>query len=664
MSVIVSVQTGAIEEGYDIPVTVTLSAPSSEMVSLLWTTLVSGSATHGDDFDEDYGTIPIAPGQITGAILLDTTGYYDNEVEADEFIEVEFYSLVNGTFDNGELWQHGIGWILDYDGTNLKRAIGVTNPVVVEDDSGQRYATFTISLSRVLDRDIQLSYATRDGSALAGQDYTATSGQVSFLAGQTTATVRVLITDNMIPEGREEFDLVVTPTSDFNAAGFGHIGTATIIDNDTGDARPTLSVEALNAQEGDDIWFGVRLSAPSSETVTVQYRTGSGSATVSDDYSQFDTTQTLTFAPGQTIRYVAVGTNGYYDNEIELDETVTLDLFNPFNAALTGGVATLTQAAWILDEDGLTQKRAVTVIGADIREPGPGETAQVVFTIELSRPSSETLSFNFQTANGTATAGLDYLARSGTVTFAPGQTSQQVAVTITGDTSIEALETVFLRLLSPFPAVVGSGAATAIGTVRIQDGAIVGSDFPDFRGGTARADAIFGRGGNDNLQAGAGNDFINGGLGSDDLFGGTGNDTVLGDKGNDDLFGGAGADRMSGGKGKDSLSGGVDAERDVFVFGNGHAGTGQKRDTINSFDSGEDEIDLRGIDANRGRVGDQDFGTFLGRKGDSFGQAHAVWVIDAGDDLILRGDVNGDRRADFEIRLTDLEALRGGDLLL
>ncbi len=178
------------------------------------------------------------------------------------------------------------------------------------------------------------------------------------------------------------------------------------------------------------------------------------------------------------------------------------------------------QVGWILDDDGLTQKRAVTVTGTDIREPGPGETAQVIFTIELSRPSSETLTFAYETVNGSARAGQDYTARSGSVTFAPGQTTQQIAVTVTGDTGIEALENFFLRLLAPFPAAVGSGAATAIGTAEILDGAIVGTAFPDSRVGTARADAIYGLAGDDDLFGGGGHDFINAGTGGDEVFGG------------------------------------------------------------------------------------------------------------------------------------------------
>ena len=181
----------------------------------------------------------------------------DGNDEADEFVEFEFYSLVSASFDQVTPWVRVIGWILDDDGTSQNRAIGVTSPIVVEDDGGRRTANFTISLSRPVDQDISLTYATRNGTAVARQDYVTTSGQVTFLAGQTVATVTVPILGDLVLEDRETFDLVVTPTAEFSSAGFGHIGTAAILDDDSGDLRPVVLIESQDVGESyfDGIYF-------------------------------------------------------------------------------------------------------------------------------------------------------------------------------------------------------------------------------------------------------------------------------------------------------------------------------------------------------------------------------------------------------------------------
>ena len=106
------------------------------------------------------------------------------------------------------------------------------------------------------------------------------------------------------------------------------------------------------------------------------------------------------------------------------------------------------------------------------------------------------------------------------------------------------------------------------------------------------------------------------------------------------------------------LTGG--AQADIFVFAAlAHSRTGAGRDRITDFQRGLDDIDLRGLDAHTGRGGDQAF-AFGGREAD----AHAVWFAQSGRDLIVRADVNGDARADFEILVNGTAALSADDFLL
>ncbi|MES2844203.1 MAG: M10 family metallopeptidase C-terminal domain-containing protein [Pseudomonadota bacterium] len=156
-------------------------------------------------------------------------------------------------------------------------------------------------------------------------------------------------------------------------------------------------------------------------------------------------------------------------------------------------------------------------------------------------------------------------------------------------------------------------------------------------------------------------DNVVGGWGADKLYGDGGANILLGNAGNDLLQGRAGADTLVGGVGQDKLYGGAgDSDCDVFVFvSKDESAVGTKRDTIYDFVSGIDDIDLSGIDANSRTSGDDVF-EFSG----TTTQAHSVWYTAGRGEVIVRGDVNGDGRVDFEIRVVGVSALTAGDFWL
>jgi hypothetical protein len=96
---------------------------------------------------------------------------------------------------------------------------------------------------------------------------------------------------------------------------------------------------------------------------------------------------------------------------------------------------------------------------------GTGGTTTAVFTVALSSASAQAVTLAFQTASGSATAGSDFTAASGSLTFAPGQVSRNVAVTVLGDAAIEPDETFSVSLSS----VVNATAGDAQGTATIVD---------------------------------------------------------------------------------------------------------------------------------------------------------------------------------------------------
>jgi serralysin len=151
---------------------------------------------------------------------------------------------------------------------------------------------------------------------------------------------------------------------------------------------------------------------------------------------------------------------------------------------------------------------------------------------------------------------------------------------------------------------------------------------------------------------------LHGDIGDNMLYGGAGNDKLHGYRGRDYLSGGDGSDQLRGGRGKDNLVGGD--EGDVFVFRSvAQAGLGHARDVIRDFsDADGDKINLREIDADSKAAGNQAF-ALIGADGFS-GKAGELQYLDG----VVAGDVNGDRKADFQIEIANDRPLDAGDFLL
>ena len=143
---------------------------------------------------------------------------------------------------------------------------------------------------------------------------------------------------------------------------------------------------------------------------------------------------------------------------------------------------------------------------------------------------------------------------------------------------------------------------------------------------------------------------VRGGLGNDSIIGNAVNNYLQGGEGKDTISGGGGADTIHGGRRKDSLSAGDDRAADVFLFlAVSDLTGGFGRETISQFDLNRDYLDFSFIDANSARSGDQDFG-FANRA-----TANAIWTKALrGGAIEVSGDVTGDGKADFSLKLVDL----------
>ena len=312
-----------------------------------------------------------------------------------------------------------------------------------------------MSLNTPSGRAVSVDFATADSSATAPADYAATGGTLTFAAGETTKTITITVNGDLLDEINEQF--VVNLSNPFNATFSDSVGVATIIDDDP---LPALSIGDATVTEGDsgtvNATFTVTLTPVSGREVFVQYATADGSATAGTDYAAISST-TLTFAAGETSKTITVPVSG--DLLDEFDETFTVNLSGASFATISDGVGEGT----ITDDDALPQ---LAVDDVTVTE-GDSGSLDANFTVSLTPVSGRTVTVQYATANGSATAPADYTAASGSLTFTAGQTTKTVSVPVHGDLLDEIDEVFNLNLSVPSNATIADGAG--VGTITDDD---------------------------------------------------------------------------------------------------------------------------------------------------------------------------------------------------
>ena len=223
---------------------------------------------------------------------------------------------------------------------------------------------------------------------------------------------------------------------------------------------PTLNIGDASGPEGNtgtsNLLLPVTLSQPPPTPVTVNFATANGTATAGTDYTA--TSGTLTFAPGTTTLNVTVSVTG--DTTVEADETFFVNLSAPVGAVIGDGQGQGT----IVNDD----VPAISAGDASVIEGNSG-TVNLLAPVTLNQPAFTPVTVAFATANNTATAGSDYTATSGVLTFAPGTTALAVTVSVIGDTALEPDETFFVNLSAPTNATIAD--AQGLETIVNDDGA-------------------------------------------------------------------------------------------------------------------------------------------------------------------------------------------------
>ena len=435
-------------------------------------------------------------------------------------------------------------------------------------------------------------------------------------------------------------------------------------------ALPTVTITATDAAAAESAanpgTFRITRSGSTTLPLTVNYTTASGTGfATSNDYTP-NLTGNIIIPAGQS--FVDVTITPIDDSIVEISEAVKLTLVG--TAAYNLGTAgTETASVAIADNDVSAPGTFDFSSGTySVNENGTTQT----ITVNRTGGSNVSASVNYATANGSATAGNDYTATSGTLNFLSGETSKTFTIPIANDALVEGNETVNLSLTNatnnaslgnqktavltivdttgagtgapplqtptPAPTPTPTADLTCIGDrierpnldrpnpvdniINGNSGILIGTAKNDGYFGSNNPNIFDGKAGNDNLIGGNSADILNGNEGNDFITGNKGDDILLGGKGNDIIIGGFGKDVIFGNQGNDSLNG---QEDDDLIFGN------EGNDFIDGGKGNDTLLGGNGQDLILGSGGND---TLFGELGDD------TLSGDAGNDLLYGGQGN------------------------
>jgi hypothetical protein len=392
---------------------------------------ISGTATPGVDYTALSGSVTFAT--------------------SDTFKDVNVVALADGLFEDTETVvltlspsasytleaeKSATVQIIDYNQPNV--SVSAENTTATEASGTLRFF-----VSRVLAPASALTVNyTMSGTATSGVDYTGATGSVVIPSGAFGAYVTLSLVNDTLVEGTETITLNLTP----NPGTYGlRVPSAMYVvsDNDN-TGLPLVGFVTPTSDGGEDqatVRVPVTLSAPSATPVTVNYVMNGGSASANGvDYNSFG--GVLTFAPGETMQEIVLTVRD--DNLPEPNETISIALTTPIGAALGQSSHTYT----IIDNDVTTLTVGFTkVTSSSVESVASPQT----IVVRLSAPApAGGVTVNYAVTGGTASSPADYSLPSGVLTFAQGETTKVVPISVVLDAVAEpSNETVFITLSSP-----------------------------------------------------------------------------------------------------------------------------------------------------------------------------------------------------------------------
>ncbi|HWY76164.1 MAG TPA: Calx-beta domain-containing protein, partial [Verrucomicrobiae bacterium] len=412
------------ETGTNAAITIIRTNGSIGQISVLLTVGGGGTAVPGVNYIATNSTIVFGDGETVKTLLVPVI--YDPQITGPLTVNLTLSNPTGGAGIRGS--STSTLTINDVD-----VGVAFSQPGYFVNESA---GSLTITVIRVggTNTPFDVQYATTNATALAGSNYRSVSGSLHFSAGQTFQTFDVPILHNPAVQGNLIFFIGLSLSN--SVARLGNPGTAsvTVIDVDSGLSflSPTNSV----SKAGTNAVITVIRTGSTVGTVSVNFATSDGTAVSGLRY--IATNGVLNFVDGQVTNSFSVTVIN--DNAVDGDQTVNLSLSNP-----GGGAQLLAPSISVLTIIDTTVGLSFSSANYSVNENGVTATITVLRT----GVTNSTVSVNFATSDGTATAGNQYVATSGTLTFTNGQVSQNFPITIIDKNITGGSETVLLTLATP-----------------------------------------------------------------------------------------------------------------------------------------------------------------------------------------------------------------------
>ncbi|PSB07868.1 hypothetical protein C7B76_27365, partial [filamentous cyanobacterium CCP2] len=347
--------------------------------------------------------------------------------------------------------------------------LSISNASIIEGDTGTHTISFTVTLSHPSSQTVTVVYVTEDDTAtVAEEDYVGIPlTKLSFAPGETSKTINVTVNGETQHESDETFTVKLSDATNATIHPEAAIGIGTIL-NDDGQPIASISPATIEVNEGESgstfLTFTVTLSNSSNQVVEISYGTVNGTASISDlDY--VENSGTLVFNPGeplsQTVTVELIG-----DSQYEASETFTVTLTDAVNGSISS--TDHTSNITILNDDPIP---TVSINPVEVTQlEGDSNVVLYTFTVSLSNPSSEVITVEYSTQDGTAISGEDYTAVNGKLIFNPHEDlSQTIAVLVNSDKIYEKDEDFTVQLLSADNAILDPEFHQAKGIITNDD---------------------------------------------------------------------------------------------------------------------------------------------------------------------------------------------------
>lgn len=420
-------------EGDNLTFIVTLSKPSDQAITFNYSTS-DGSAISGVNYVPVTGSVTIQPGQVSAEIIVNTI---HNPIQQENKTFTISLSNVSGAAVETSIAQ---GTIIDTD----------SGPVLSLQASTAKEGeplVFTVTQSAISEFNTTFSFHTEDGSGVDGINYSSTAGTVTIPAGQTNGTFQVdTIDDGIYTPNKTVLAFISNPTN-ATIATDRNLG---IINNNN--SAPSVSISTASVIEGEAFVVTIQQSKVTGFDTTIRYSTSDLTAVSGVNYNYKN--GSVVIPAGQTSATFNIQSidAGIYAPDKELSINLT--------SAANATVATPSISSTIKNNH---IPPNVSIASTSTKKGDP-----LVFTVIQNSRSGYDTTIQYQTIDGTAVAGTDYVAKTGTVTIPKGSESATISIPTIDNGVFSLPKTMSVQLSQPSRA--NLGVTLGIGSIKNETG--------------------------------------------------------------------------------------------------------------------------------------------------------------------------------------------------